>query len=98
MRQKTSSGYMRRNVRSIPAGRTSPRTSGKVRSVAPQARVTRTAIQTMLVGERLLETEQHRRPRGGGPTIGAMSATETISFDDFLKVDVRVGRIVDVQP
>lgn len=27
-----------------------------------------------------------------------MSATATISFDDFLKVDVRVGRIVDVRP
>jgi tRNA-binding protein len=26
-----------------------------------------------------------------------MSATATISFDDFLKVDVRVGRIVDVK-
>lgn len=24
--------------------------------------------------------------------------TPTISFDDFLKVDVRVGRVVDVQP
>jgi tRNA-binding protein len=27
-----------------------------------------------------------------------MSVTATISFDDFLKVDVRVGRIVDVRP
>jgi tRNA-binding protein len=26
------------------------------------------------------------------------NGTETISFDDFLKVDIRVGRIVDVQP
>ena len=24
--------------------------------------------------------------------------TETIGFDDFLKVDIRVGRVVDVQP
>jgi tRNA-binding protein len=27
-----------------------------------------------------------------------MSAHPAISFDDFLRVDVRVGRIVDVQP
>jgi tRNA-binding protein len=27
-----------------------------------------------------------------------MAETERITFDDFLKVDVRVGRIVDVQP
>jgi tRNA-binding protein len=27
-----------------------------------------------------------------------MSDTATITFDDFLRVDVRVGRIVDVQP
>jgi tRNA-binding protein len=27
-----------------------------------------------------------------------MSETDTITFDDFLKVDVRVGRIVDVRP
>ena len=27
-----------------------------------------------------------------------MSASATISFDDFLKVDVRVGRIVDARP
>jgi tRNA-binding protein len=27
-----------------------------------------------------------------------MSDSATISFDDFLKVDVRVGRVVDVRP
>jgi tRNA-binding protein len=27
-----------------------------------------------------------------------MAETEQITFDDFLKVDMRVGRIVDVQP
>jgi tRNA-binding protein len=27
-----------------------------------------------------------------------MSVSATISFDDFLRVDVRVGRIVDVRP
>ena len=28
----------------------------------------------------------------------ADAPTETIGFDDFLKVDVRVGRIVDAEP
>jgi tRNA-binding protein len=31
-------------------------------------------------------------------TIVAMSATATITFDDFLKVDARVGRIVEARP
>jgi tRNA-binding protein len=33
-----------------------------------------------------------------GHTIVAMSASATITFDDFMKVDVRVGRIVEVRP
>jgi tRNA-binding protein len=35
---------------------------------------------------------------GAAHTIVAMSASATITFDDFLKVDVRVGRIVDARP
>ena len=31
-------------------------------------------------------------------TIRAMPGTSLITFDDFLRVDVRVGRIVDVRP
>ena len=31
-------------------------------------------------------------------TIDAMSTSATITFDDFLKVDVRVGRIVEARP
>src|SRR5438105_12506957 len=31
-------------------------------------------------------------------TMAPMTAGPAITFDDFLKVDVRVGRIVDVQP
>jgi tRNA-binding protein len=33
-----------------------------------------------------------------GHTIVAMSASATITFDEFLKVDVRVGRIVEARP
>src|SRR4030081_1813494 len=33
-----------------------------------------------------------------GPTIVARSASATITFDEFLKVDVRVGRIVEARP
>lgn len=35
---------------------------------------------------------------GAAHTIVAMSASATITFDDFLKVNVRVGRIVEVRP
>ncbi len=31
-------------------------------------------------------------------SLALMSETPTITFDDFLKVDVRVGRIVEVRP
>ena len=36
--------------------------------------------------------------RPAAHTIDMMTAPSTITFDDFLKVDVRVGRIVEVRP
>jgi tRNA-binding protein len=52
----------------------------------------------MRPADAVTDADRHEQSVGQAPrTIDAMSVSPSVGFDDFLKIDVRVGRIVEVR-